>query len=96
MAYRIIYDWEKERILGEKRKFPALTAVCVAVAVAAALFRLLYPQSDWILDGLLYPLGDEFTMSAFGGMVEQIGDGMPVTEAVAAFCREIIANGGNG
>lgn len=94
MAYRITYEWQKEKEL-EKKPGLSIGAIIGMLAVAAALaVRLLVPQSETVFRELLHPLTDEHTISALAELMEQVGEGAPVPEAVTAFCQEIIGNGG--
>jgi len=90
MAYRITYAWQKEEKLVQTTAFPLWKVIGMAVLCGALLLRLLMPQSEQLFRELMHPLTDEYTISAFATMVEEIGDGIPVSEAVMAFCRDII------
>ena len=94
MAYRITYSWQKEAKLSKKAALPFWKLLGLAALCGALLLRLLIPQSEQLFRELLHPLTDEYTVSAFVNMVEEIGDGTPVPEAVTSFCREIIAHEG--
>ena len=94
MAYRITYQWDREKKLMKTRKLSFGTVLSLTAVATAVAIRLLVPQSAEVFRQLLYPLMDEFTIVALGEMVGQIGDGTPMGEAVTAFCREIIINGG--
>lgn len=56
--------------------------------------RLLFPESAAVFRELLHPFTDEAAVEALGDLVEQIGEGISIGDAVTTFCREIIANGG--
>lgn len=93
MAYQITYEWQKERKLARKpgtSGWMILGPLVVAVALAV---RLLVPQSEQVFRELLHPFTDECTASAFSDMIGRIGEGMALSEAVTAFCREIIEHG---
>lgn len=93
MAYRIIYEWQKEKELT-KRHHLSPGAVLGLMAVAGALaVRLLVPQSAEVFRGLLHPLTDETAIAALGDLVSQVGGGVPLEDAAEAFCREVIGHG---
>lgn len=93
MAYRITYGWDKEPNENRNGKLSPGFVFGVTAATAALLIRLLVPQSDRIFRELLHPFTDEYTQTVFADMIEGIGAGVPVSEAVTVFCREIIENG---
>lgn len=93
MAYRITYEWQKERKLARKPGISGWMILGPLVVVAAVALRLLVPQSELVFRELLHPLTDECTASAFVDMVGSIGDGMSLPEAVTAFCLEIMKHG---
>lgn len=93
MAYRITYGWENEPNEERNRMVSPGLVLGVMAVTAALLIRLLIPQSDRYFRVLLHPLTDEYTQSMFADMVDGIGAGVPVSEAVTVFCREIIENG---
>ena len=90
MAYRITYEWQREEELVQTTAFPLWKVIGMAAICGALLLRLMIPQSMQVFRELLHPLTDEYTVSAFATMVEEIGDGIPVSEAVMTFCRDII------
>lgn len=94
MAYRITYEWQKEQELTGKRKRSAGISLGMLLVAMALMARFLIPESEMVFRELMHPLADERTVSAFCEMTAQIGEGMPVGEAVAVFCQEIIENGG--
>lgn len=93
MAYRITYAWQKEEKLS-KAAIPVWKLFVTAAVCSVLLLRLLVPQTEQLFRELLYPLTDEFTVSAFTEMVGDISDGIPVYDALTAFCREIIDHEG--
>ena len=93
MAYRISYEWNREpKDTGKIR--PSIGVMLGAALVTAAVaVRLLFPQTAQVFRELMHPLGDETTIAAFSEMVERIGHGTSVEDAVTVFCREILEHG---
>jgi len=93
MAYRITYEWQKEQELtGNSKQRKWFVAGMMAVTAALAV-RLLMPQPEGMIRELLHPFTDGHTVTVFGEMVNRIGEGTPLPEAVTAFCREILEHG---
>lgn len=96
MGYQIMYSPE------DNHKYPAykpvrknkwvIPAVLTAVLLAAAA----RPQVRSALENWLIPGDKDVTKAAFSLMLEDIRTGEPVSQAVSAFCREILENGKTG
>ena len=94
MAYRISYQWSKERELRKRGAFPVKIWAGVLLVAAAVAIRVLVPQSDSLFRALLHPLTDHAFLSALGSLVTDLTNGIGFGEAVTVFCSEIIAHGG--
>ena len=93
MSYSITYTWEREPEPRKKASMiPAIVSGLALIAGAVA-FRLLVPQSDALVEQLFHPLTDAETLSAVSELTERLKDGVPMVEAVTAFCREILQHG---
>lgn len=87
MGYRIEYgDCPVKGAAG--RRFP-VWAILLGVAVAAALIP---GVRSWVWHWIL-PGDGAVTADALGTLVTELQAGEPLGEAVAVFCREIIAHG---
>ena len=93
MAYTITYPWKREQELNRKQiRYSCLFPGILLITGALAL-RLLVPEIDTFVSRLLHPLMDEFSLQAAGDLTANLLDGMPIREAVTAFCREILLHG---
>jgi len=86
MGYRIVYGKQEKKIIPLKR----IGAIAAGIAVSAVL---LWPASRSAVTEILLPGDEEITAKALQTMVEDLGEGNGIGEAVTAFCREIIAGG---
>lgn len=91
MGYRIQYG-EKgphEQRAAAAKGFPLWlgAALCLGVAIAG----LVWTDRLEMIRGLFFPLTDEFVIATFQNMLARLGSGAGLGEAVAAFCREVIA-----
>ena len=92
MAYRIIYQWDRENSLNKKKsEFPWITIALIALATVV-IIRMLIPNSV-ILETLFYPFTDKAVWEAFGNMIEQLEQGASVGEAMTVFCTEVLSDG---
>lgn len=92
MAYDILYGADaikyeiQERNSGKQKRTVALiAAVC---AIAMGLFILRTPQ----VRDFLIPGDKEVTRAALADMVQDIQNGEDISEAITAFCRDIITH----
>lgn len=88
MGYRIVYGGEPPT--GRKSRLRLWTAVCLLVFVTAV--RLAWPEGTEQLRQVLVP-GEE-TAAAFSEMVENVGAGQGMGEALTAFCRTVVESSG--
>lgn len=89
MAYTITYPRgraEKKPILSPVSHYLILCVLLVSIILSVQFLWNAYPA-------LLHPLTDQRTQEAWAEMTRQIGQGIPVPEAVEAFCRQILNNG---
>ena len=85
MGYRIVYG--EEPTLGRKSRLSLWTAAFLLVFVA--FVRLTWPEGAEQLRTVLKPSGE--TVEAFSRMVENVGAGQRMEEAVTAFCRSVVS-----
>ena len=93
MSYSITYPWDREQKLVRKpSSFPKLMPGLFIVGGAFAL-RLLVPEIGDLVKQLLHPLMDETTWAAVAALTEDLTEGVPMGEAVAVFCQEVLRHG---
>ena len=86
MGYRIVYG--DEPIKGQKSRLGLWTAGFLLVFVT--IVRLTWPVGAECLRGVLEPDGQ--TVDAFSQMVENVGAGQGMGEAVTVFCRSVVSS----
>lgn len=94
MGYRISYGQTKAETY-HRRKINLALPLCALLVIGIVAAGMVFPQVGEVLRGLLFPVTDEATVTAFQDMVQQVGEGVSVGEAVTAFCREIVENAQN-
>lgn len=95
MGYQIRYDAGKAVKTGLKeRKASAIGVLAAGLAVVCLLMRLIWPAGVDKLRQMVFPGDPEVTGRAAEQMVSQIHEGVPVGDAVQAFCREILDEAG--
>lgn len=90
MAYRIAYEWNNEPKSVKKHRIPVLIWAGMLLVGTVLTLRILVPQWGEFFRAMLYPLTDEATIDAFGTMIDSLGAGVQLPEALAAFCAEIL------
>ena len=95
MGYQIRYDAGKAVKTGLKeRKRSAVGMVAAALVAVCLLVRLFWPAGADKLRQAVMPGDPEITGRAASEMVSQIHEGVPVGDAVQAFCRQILDEAG--
>lgn len=95
MGYQIRYDAGKAvKIALKERKASAIGVLAAGLVVACLLMRLIWPAGVDKLRQMVFPGDPEVTGRAAEQMVSQIHEGVPVGDAVQAFCREILDEAG--
>ena len=91
MSYCIAYNPEMKDKYPEAKTRKVLPAKKLFVLFAVVIVTYVFMQ--YRLYRFLIPGNPDITVSAFSSMVESVGDGEPVREALVVFCKEIIENG---
>lgn len=89
MAYSITYprgNVERKPILLPVSHYFIFGVLLIALILSVQVLLKEHPS-------LFHPLTDHQTQEAWAEMTEQIGQGSPVSEALEAFCRQILNNG---
>ena len=91
MSYCIEYNpelREKYPKVKLQRHIPTKKLVYLLVFFVASYLLIQSKVFRYLLPG-----NPDVTISAFSTMVERVGDGAPMRDAVRSFCEEIIVNG---
>lgn len=94
LGYRIDYGqpFDKKYPMPARRsRLPWM--VCGALLLFALLTNLYWPEGRTMLAEFLVPGDAAVTTAAFSDMVADVRAGEEVSDAVAAFCREILDDG---
>ena len=86
MGYRIVYG--DEPITGRRSRLGLWTAGFLLVFVTC--IRLTWPVGAEFLRNVFEPAGQ--TAEAFSEMVEHVGAGQGMGDAVTAFCRSVVSS----
>lgn len=92
MAYSIGYGPQRNERCAKGTHFRFSVLVLVFFLVFLISVQLFSQEGAQLLRRMILPVGDE-TVEAFSSMIQSVEDGTPVSEAVTAFCREVIAHG---
>ena len=93
MGYRIQYgETATKEFLTEAsaKGKTAIRAISVLIVCCILLF-VLFGKFDKVIDAVV-PGDKDVTKAAFSGFVDDLRQGDSVTQAFAAFCREIVDN----
>ena len=94
MSYQIVYGGApavEYRISRGRRYIRIMTALAMMLfALAVGRF---WPQGKAMLQEFLLPGEPTVTEQAFSGLVSDLGRGIKLEDAMAAFCQQIIDNG---
>ena len=94
MSYRIEYGSAVPLRFQEKTRrshLRMLTALCMLLfALGVGKF---WPDGQRMLREFFLPGEPTVTEQAFSGMIGRLTDGVPLEEAMAAFCQQIIDHG---
>ena len=92
MGYCIAYDEKTGAMEVRRRRRINKKLVLGFIAIALAVTVVAIPKSRRALKTALLPGDGAVTEQALQGLVEDLRQGSSVSQAVEAFCREIIAN----
>ena len=89
MSYTVQYgSYKYDRKVTMGKKYTVWLAVGIMLAICVAMFA--FPKQTAGVRDIVFPFLKEDVRSAFGQMVTQIGEGTSISDAAAAFCREIL------
>ena len=88
MGYRIVYESSFQKHNQHPRSFPWAMTACFLFAFLFVVNHY-WPQGRHILQRLLWPGDWEVFSKAMDVFVDQLRWGEPLSDAAAAFCREL-------
>ena len=95
MGYRIVYgDDQPKRKQSAGFGFRAMVAACLLLLALSV--RLWWPEGRMLMERFLLPDGVSDVQTAFSAVVEDLQNGESFSEAVVAFCREIMIDAQSG
>ena len=92
MAYSITYPWKGETTITNRSRSPRRFVPWLCLFGAVIGCRVLVQEFEIPWHTLFHPLTDHETIIAVRDLITQLTNGMPIAEAVTAFCTEIINN----
>lgn len=93
MGYRIDYDKGTSNFEIRKEtpwRFPVLVTVCFGLFILLSSF--LWPEGMEFIREIAIPGDNAVTVRAFEQLTNDLRSGASMTDAVTAFCREVIRN----
>lgn len=93
MSYSIRYGPHKTK-KPEKDSPKKYYYFGILLVLIAGALHFLWPQGTETLRQILVPWADGPTVEAFQKMLAQVGEGENISDALLAFCREIVSNAG--
>ena len=88
MSYRIVYSSQIQKMPIKRKGSPWVAGIAVFLILALCLTA---GSGEWLQD-LLLPGDAAVTGAALQNMVEDLKNGENLTDAVTAFCKEILDN----
>lgn len=93
MGYRIDYGQPSDkRYPAFRRPNHLASMICGALVLFLLLTNAFWPSGRELLRDLFIPGDPEVTSEAFSALIEDVRAGEDVSEAVTAFCREILSD----
>ena len=90
MGYRIVYHGSEAKKTQAKRKRFCKKRIAIGVIVVLLGAVIAIPKVRNGMRDLLLPGDEQITLAALEGMVADLKEGEPISEALETFCREII------
>lgn len=91
MSYTIRYNSELNKKYPNKRKHKQLNLKYIIILIFVCISAYVSAQKGWLK--YLLPGNPDVTSAALSQLIEGIGEGRPVQEAVYGFCEDIITGG---
>lgn len=96
MGYRVEYDSVKKVRGVQKRTAGRLAMTGVFFLVFLVLVACFWPEGTAILRDALLPGDRAVTAAALEELARQVSQGTDLSQAVAEFCRDLLAGAGIG
>lgn len=94
MGYCIVYGPEPKIAHPKKRSTAKLRIrICLFLLLLSFGIKALWPGGTAMLRRFLLPGESEITQQALDAMVRNLGSGIPISDALGAFCQQIIVHG---
>ena len=90
MSYKIFYGEKSKSARKERRSGIHVPIAAVFILLAAMLARMIYPAETKQITEALFPLTNADTQTALEVFAQNIKEGESFSDAVTAFCLEII------
>ena len=90
MSYKISYSEKSKSARKERRSGIYVPIAAVFILLAAMLARMIYPAETKQITEALFPLTNADTRTALEVFAQNIKEGESFSDAVTAFCLEII------
>ena len=90
MSYRIQYGPDRPGRGQEKRSAFGVVGVVIVAAVCALALGFALPEQAGQLREVLFPWAQPEVKSAFSELTGELRSGVPLSDALAGFCREIL------
>ena len=89
MGYRIDYGLQKKIPISQRRKRGG-TGILIGIGAVLAVMALRLTGFGEVLWHWILPGDPEVTQTALTAMIEDIRNGSELSDAITAFCREIL------
>lgn len=90
MSYSIHYDSDNPKFRSKKKHVFGLVGVILTIMVCAVALGWAIPQQAKQFRQALFPWSREEVKAAFAELRDDLRQGEPISDAVTAFCVEII------
>ena len=94
MGYSIEYSLEGSNITSsKKKKYRVFKIMSGGLLLAFILLLLFWPAARSVVREALIPGDSDVTIAAAECLIQELEQGNSISEALSAFCREVIADG---
>lgn len=81
--------------VGKKAKHKCYISICLCVSVIVIILQLIFPVQLSRFRKTVFPFLEPNVRQSLADMSESIRSGVPIDEAAAVFCREILLEADN-
>lgn len=90
MSYTIHYGSEMPKFSPKKKSYAGLVGAVIIIMVCSAAIGFAIPRQAEQFVQALFPWTRMEVRSTLADLREEVKDGMPMADAISAFCHEII------